>query len=143
VALKGDRDFFVVDADSFQLMRDEVGVGEIKRLTESDASLLAPHLGSHQDTLFIASSGVFIPEYDCYFKSEEQQVAVEWTRFESNPRPNERECNTYRYIFGKTPEGKCRGYQVTEPTSSPSTGQVADHHMDFDPLFQRYGLDKP
>lgn len=73
-----------------------------------------------------------------YFQAGERQIAVEWVRKESKPQPNEPECNTYRYLFGLTSNGKCMGYDVTQPESSPETGQVADHWITFDEVVKRH-----
>jgi len=55
------------------------------------------------------------------FRSGANQVAVEWIRNETRPQANEPKCNAYRYLFGLTPEGRCVGLDVTEPTSSDAT----------------------
>ena len=65
-------------------------------------------------------------------------MAVEWVRFETKPQATEPDINTYRYLFGLTSDGHCVGYDVTEPYSSPSTGQVADHWMTFDDVVKRH-----
>lgn len=129
---------FIADADSFRLLRDEVGVGRIVELNPSEASLIAPHIQGHPETVYAACSGVCLTGRDCLFRSGEQQLAVEWVRKESNPQSGEPECNTYRYVFGITPKGQCFGYDVTEHKSSHTTGQVADHWISFDDVVKRH-----
>jgi hypothetical protein len=122
----------VVDVDTFRLLQDEVGIGKIVELSSSDASLVAPHIQDHPETIYTACSGVCLTGQYGYFQAGERQIAIEWVRKESKPQPNEPECNTYRYLFGLTSNGKCMDYDVTQPESSPETGQVADHWITFD-----------
>ncbi len=129
---------FTADADSFRLLRDEVGIGRIVELSSSEASLVAPHIQGHPETIYTACSGVCLTGQQGCFQSGERQIAVEWVRKESKPQPKEPECNTYRYLFGLTSDGKCLGYDVTQPESSPTTGQVADHWTTFDDVVKRH-----
>lgn len=129
---------FTVDADSFRLLRDEVGIGKIVELSSSESSLVAPHIQGHPETIYTACSGVCLTGQQGLFQVGEQQLAVEWVRKESKPQPGEPECNSYRYLFGLTPDGKCLGYDVTRPESSPQTGQVADHWTTFDEVVKRH-----
>lgn len=129
---------FTVDADSFRLLRDEVGMGKIVELSPSDASLVAPHIQEHPETLYTACSGVCPTEQHGMLQIGDRHLAVEWVRKESRPKANEPECNTYRYLFGLTTDGKCYGYDVTQPESSPQSGQVADHWIAFDEVVDRH-----
>lgn len=129
---------FVVDADCFRLLREDVGIGRIVELSPSESSLIAPHIEHHPDTIYAACSGVNLTGQDGIFRSGEQQLAVEWVRKESKPQLDEPECNAYRYLFGLTLGGDCFGYDVTEQKSNPSTGQVADHWTTFDDAVKRH-----
>ena len=129
---------FTVDADSFQLLRDEVGTGRIVELNPSESSLVAPHIAGHPETIYAAASGVALSSQYGVFRHGDTQVAIEWVRRESRPQPTEPECNTYRYLFGITSDGRCVGYEVTEPESSASSGQVADHWTNFDEVVNRH-----
>ncbi len=100
---------FVVDADSFRLLREDVGIGRIVELNPSDSSLIAPHIEHHPETIYAACSGVNLTGKHGVFQSGEQTLAVEWVRKESKPHPTEPECNAYRYIFGLTTNGECFG----------------------------------
>lgn len=126
---------FVIDVENFQLVRDEVGVGQIKELPHDVAGLLAPHITGHPDTLYVASSGVNLSCEYGVLDSGEQQVAVEWVRHETRPMPGEPECNVYRYLFGITKDSRCIGLDVTR---RPETGQVADHWTTFDDAVNRH-----
>ena len=138
-ALPGrQRPNFVVDMDSFRLLRDDIGIGSIREISPADAGLLAPDLGTHHETIYIATSGVNIDAYSGWFQSGEQQLAVEWVRREGRLKANEPECNAHRYIFGITPGETCHGYAVTELSASPSTGQVGDHWIELDEVIRRY-----
>jgi len=129
---------FTVDADSFRLLRDEVAVGRIVELNSSEASLVAPHISGHPETIYTACIGVCLTDQHGHFLAGERQIAVEWVRKESKLRPTEPECNSYRYLFGLTSDGKCLGYDVTQPKSSPETGQVADDWTTFDEVVKRH-----
>lgn len=126
---------FIIDAENFQLVREEVGIGKIKELPNEDASLLAPHIDGHPDTLYVASSGVNLAGDFGVFDSGQQQVAVEWVRHETKPKSDEPECNTYRYLFGLTSDSTCIGIDVTK---KPETGQVAKHWTTFDDAVRRH-----
>lgn len=129
---------FIVAPESFRLLRDKVDIGKIVELGAADSSLIAPHIQGHPETIYAACSGVDLTGQYGVFQAGERQLAVEWVRQEGNLQPTELECNTYRYIFGLTPNGNCFGYDVTKPLSSPSTGQVADHWITFDEVVRRH-----
>ena len=130
-----NKQHFTIDAENFQLVRGDVGIGKIKELPDEDAGLLAPHIDGHLDTLYVASSGVNLAGEIGVFDSGQQQVAIEWVRHETKPRPGEPECNTYRFLFGLTKEGRCIGLDVTQ---RPVKGQVADHWTTFDDAVRRH-----
>lgn len=129
---------FTVDADSFRLLRDEIGSGRIVELDPSESSLVAPHIAGHPETVYAAASGVALSSQYGVFRTGDTQVAVEWIRHETRPQPKEPECNTYRYLFGVTNDGRCVGVEVTEPKSSDKSGQVADHWTTFDDVVKRH-----
>ena len=129
---------FIVDIESFRLIQDEVGIGRIVALSDDDSSLITPHIQGHPETLYTACSGVALSAQHGNFRADGGLVAIEWVRLESKPQPNEPECNAYRYLFGLTADGKCYGYDVTRPTASPFTGQVADHWTTFDEVWNRH-----
>lgn len=129
---------FTVDADSFQVLRDDVGTGRIVELGPSESSLVAPHIAGHPETVYAAASGVALSEQYGVFRSGENQFAVEWIRHETRPQTKEPECNAYRYLFGLTNDGRCVGLDVTESKSSAATGQVADHWTTFDEVVKRH-----
>jgi len=129
---------FVVDVDSFRLLRDEVGIGRIVELSPAESSLIAPHIQGHPETIYTACSGVNLTGQHGIFQAGEQQLAIEWVRKETKPQQDEPECNTYRYLFGLTPNGECNGYDVTEQKASSTTGQVADHWIEFDEVVKRH-----
>lgn len=132
---------FTVDVDSFRLLRDEVGIGRIVELSPGEASLIAPHIEGHPETIYTACSGVNLAGQYGIFQAAERQLAIEWVRQESKPKLGEPECNTYRFLFGLTSEGKCLGYDVTKPEASATTGQVADHWITFDEVVKRHFSD--
>jgi len=132
------RDGFTVDVDSFRLLQDEVGIGKIVELSPADASLIAPYIQKHPETLYTACSGVCLTGQHGVFQHGERQLAVEWVRTESKPKLNEPDCNVYRYLFGVTTNGQCLGFDVTKRESSPTTGQVADHWSTIDEVVKRY-----
>ena len=78
---------FVIDVDNFRLVREEVGMGQIKELSAADAGLVTPHIQGHPETLYVACSGVNLSGKCGVFDSNEQQVAVEWIRHETKPKP--------------------------------------------------------
>lgn len=130
---------FIADTLSFKLLRDEVGIGSIHELTPEDASLLAPHIESHPETLYIACSGLNIGGGEgCLLLPDEQKVAIEWVREERNPRTDEPETNMYRYVFGLTSQGHCVGYEEYDFLSTENNQQVGDHHMPLEELCNRY-----
>lgn len=129
---------FIVDAESFQLLRDEVGTGKIVELSPGESSLVAPHIAGHPDTIYAAASGVDLSGQYGVFRAGDTQIAIEWVRRESRPQPEEPECNAYRYLFGLTPDGKCVGYDVTKPESSALSGQVSDHWTSLDEVVKRH-----
>jgi|LNFM01.1.fsa_nt_gb hypothetical protein len=136
-------DGFDVDAESFSLVRAEVGFGVIRELRPPDAGLLARHLGNHPETLAMPCSGVCPPSDLGPFRAGEPLVAVEWVREERKPIAGEPECNAYRYLFGMTRDGTCRGYEVTVEKGGPTTGQVADHWMDLNTTAKRFDSMEP
>ena len=113
----------------------------IHELTPEDASLVAQHLKSQPETVYIAASGVNISNESASMNLYGRCVAIEWIREESRPKAGEPECNTYRYLFGLTANGECFGYDVTEPESSPSNQQVGDHWTTLDEICKRYPFD--
>jgi hypothetical protein len=129
---------FTVDADSFQVLRDDIGMGRIVELGPNESSLVAPHIAGHPETIYAAASGVQLSNQYGVFRSGDTQIAVEWIRQETRPMPKEPECNAYRYLFGLTSDGKCVGVEVTEPKSSDLSGQVADHWTTFDDVVKRH-----
>lgn len=126
---------FIIDLESFELVRDEVGVGRIKELPTEDASLLAKHIDGHPETLYVAGSGVNLSDQYGVFNRGQNQVAIEWVRHEPNPQTTEPECNSYRYLFGVKSDGTCIGIDVTK---RPETGQVAQHWTTFDEAVNRH-----
>jgi hypothetical protein len=129
---------FIVDVESFQLVQADVGIGRIVELDSADAGLLAKHVDGHPDTIYLASSGVQVSGNVGLFVAGTRQVAIEWVRQEKRPKLNEPEINTYRYVFGLTNDGRCVGYDVTEPFASPNSGQVADHWTTFNDVIERH-----
>ena len=130
---------FTADTTSFELLRDEVGIGKVYELTSVDASLLATHIETHPETLYIACSGVDIGgDEGSLLLPDERKVAIEWIREERKPRTNELETNMYRYIFGLTSQGQCIGYEEYDFRSTASNQQVGDHWMSLDELCNRY-----
>jgi hypothetical protein len=128
----------VADADIFRLLCDNVDIGVIRELSPSDASLIAPHIGSNNETLFVACSGVNINSYPNTFRTGERQLAIEWVRREPNPVPGEPELNVNRFIFGLTQTGECHGYDVTEKAPGVSREQVADHWTTLNNIIAAY-----
>jgi len=126
---------FVVDVENFRLVQDEVGIGEIKELSNDDAGLLAPHIDGHPDTLYVAASGVNLSGEYGAFDAGHDQVAIEWVRHEQSPTQGEPECNTYRFLFGLTSDSRCIGLDVTK---KPETGQVAEHWTPFEDAVNRH-----
>jgi hypothetical protein len=133
---------FIVDPINFTLLKDEVGIGRIVELSAEDASLLAEHIAEHPHTVYAAASGVCLAGQYGVFRRGERQVAIEWVRQETKPQPGEPECNTYRYLFGLTENGKCLGYEVTDSKASDITGQVADHWTTFEEAVKRHFPDE-
>lgn len=129
---------FCVDVQSFRLVQNEVDIGEVVELPSSDAGLLAPHINGHPDTIYIACSGLNLAAEVGVLQNGSDAVAIEWVRQEAKPKPSEPETNTYRYVFGLSPDGKCVGYDVTQPYSGSDSAQVADHWMDFDDVYKRH-----
>ena len=64
---------FIVDADSFRLLQDEIGIGRIVELPPSDASLVAPHIKGHPETVYAAASGVNVSNTYGLFQEGEMQ----------------------------------------------------------------------
>lgn len=112
---------FSVDLESFSLLQNEVGIGKIKELPLSDASILAKHINGHPETLYVACSGLNLSNRFGVFDSGSFQIAIEWVRHETKPQKGEPECNTYRYLFGLKGDQTCVGIDVTK---KPQTGQV-------------------
>jgi len=130
---------FIVNTESFELLRDEVSIGTIKSLSSSDASLVAKHLEHNPHTLYIASSGVNVAgTIGSVSLPQQQMIAIEWVRKEPHPQPTEPEYNMNRYLFGISDDGKCYGYQEWDYTSTPDNLQVGDHWMSFESVFQNY-----
>lgn len=130
---------FIVDPESLQLLKDEVGIGKIVELDPEDAGMVAGHIPVHPDTVYIAASGVPVGNDYGAFNHEQSLLAIEWVRQELNPKANEPECNNYRYVFGLSADNNmCIGLDVTKPESNPKTQQVGDHWCDFDGLFNRH-----
>lgn len=129
---------FIVNTTSFELLRDEVGVGKVHELTPQDAALLAPHIVDHSETIYIACSGIDVAGTPGTLLSAGRQIAIEWSRQENNPQQNEPETNMYRYVFGLTSQGHCVGYEEFDFKSTPNNLQVGDHWMTFNDLCQRY-----
>jgi hypothetical protein len=134
---------FKGDPENFRIFREDVGSGFVRDILPSDASMLAPYLGSHPETVHIAGSG--IPPTQAFdFKAGEPQVALEWVRREPNPKTalNEPDINVNRFVFGLTTDGKSfHGYDVTEEKPGVSKEQVGDHWMDFYDAAVRYPPD--
>jgi len=132
---------FSADITSFELLRDEVGIGAIHELTPEDASLLARHIETQCETLYIACSGVNIGGGEgSLLLPDEQKVAIEWIREEGKPQPKEPETNMYRFVFGLTTDGLCYGYKEYDFQSTPDNLQVGDHWMTLDEVCKRYPL---
>ena len=129
---------FIVNTISFELLRDEVGVGKVCELAPQDAALLAPHIADHSETLYVACSGIDVSGTSGTLLGPGRQVAIEWVRQENNPQPNEPETNMYRYVFGLTSQGRCVGYEESDFKSTPNNLQVGDHWMEFDEVCRRY-----
>jgi len=128
----------VADADSFRLLRDDVGIGEIRELSPDDASLVAHHLGTHAETFYLAASGVALDTYPSTFRKGQQALAIEWVRREPHPQEDEPELNTNRFLFGLTPDEKhCFGYDVTEKRPNVSKEQVFNHWTTLEELIAR------
>ncbi len=132
---------FIADTVSFELLCDEVGTGSVYELTPEDASLLAPHIASHPETLFIACSGVDIGGgQGNLLLADGKAVAIEWVREERNPVSGEPETNMYRYLFGLTSEGSCVGYEEYDFHSTINNEQLGDHWMSLEELSNRYPI---
>ena len=129
---------FTADPESFQLLRDDVGIGKVCELSFEDASLLAPHIESHPETIFVAASGVDLADYSGTMLLPERTVAIEWIRQENNPQRTELEANMYRYLFGMISDGTCCGYEIWDRESTPQNLQVGDHWMTLDNICSRY-----
>ncbi len=140
MAHKANRDYFVVDSESLELLRDEVGTGEVRELRPQDAGLVLSHLASHPETVYIAASGVPPTNHVGFFHHTESQLAIEWTRHETSPSPGEPELNTYRYNLGYGMDGKAYGFKNAN-ADSPTNGQVGDHWMDLETAAERYPAD--
>jgi hypothetical protein len=84
---------FTLDADLFQVLRDEIGTGRIVELGPNESSLVAPHIAEHPETIYAAVSCVALSDQYGVFRSGDIQIAVEWIRHETRPQPKEPECN--------------------------------------------------
>jgi hypothetical protein len=133
---------YVLDPVNFRIVRDEIGIGRVVELSPLDASLLAPHIGSNYETVFISTSGCSVHEYSGVFQSSEGSVAIEWVRRETKPKSHkgkpEPEINAHRYIFGIGPDGKCHGYEVTELKPDVSKVQIGNHWMTLNQMIDKY-----
>lgn len=133
---KPNRPNFVVKSTiNLELVSSVASDAEIKELPLADASLLAPHIEGHPDSLWVAYSGVQLAGTHGIFDHNHKQVALEWVRHETNPESGEPNTNIYRYIFGWTSDGRAIGLDVTK---KPSKGQVADHWEDFDDVLTKH-----
>ena len=120
---------FKADVESFQLLRDDVGIGKIFELKPEDAALLAPHIQSNLDTLYVASSGVNISGASGSLAISGQVIAIEWARLETHQKAKEPEVNVYRYLFGTAADGTCIGYEVTKSYASADNQQAIEKRI--------------
>lgn len=135
--MKQSKPTITADVENFLLIQDETPVGEIKLTRPEDAGLLAGFFEQSLDTLYIARSGVPLSADSQWFQSGQQLVVFEWVRVESRPKPGEKECNSYRYLFGLTHDGQhCSGIELTN--FNPEGGQVAPHHGTLDEIYGRH-----
>lgn len=113
------------DSESYKVLQGKVEVGEIKLLSDEDVAEILPHIPRHLETCYVAASGVPPSESSDCLIFDQEQIAIEWVRYENKPQPNEPEINTYRFVLGIDKNGQGVGYDVTRPDSG--SGQVADH----------------
>lgn len=135
MALKRGRGRLVVDPTDFELIRNEVGVGEIRELRSQDAGLVVPHLASHPETVYIAASGIPPRSHFHPTQLDEASIAIEWVRQETRPLLNEPELNSYRYILASKADGKVYRYE-TPNVDGGADGRVGEHWTTLDRAYR-------
>ena len=129
---KRPRPNIVSNIEDFRLVRDSLVPNAVNAVSTEDAGLVASFLLDNPNTVFHAGSGISPESYPGLFAAQENLLALESVRFETNPKGNEPDLNINRYVFGPSPDGRqCYGFDVTVYEPSPSNGQVGNHWSDW------------